>query len=153
MIFAVEPAQDSHIEAIVANLREHDKPTFAATPDPAQALRDVVRKCTGSYVALLDGELLCLWAADVRTVLSDAIFLCMVTTTAAERHPTVFARHAIRIIRNILEEYGQIEGTVVTTNAIAIKWVSWLGAALTETSVPGVLEFRLTQASHPRWRA
>jgi hypothetical protein len=141
MIVAIEPARDSHIEAIVANLREHDKPTFAATADPAQALRDVVRKCTGSYVALLDGELLCLWAADVRTILADAVFLCMVTTTLAERHPTVFARHAIRVIRNILAEYGQIEGTVVTTNAIAIKWVTWLGATRSKRRFPASWSF------------
>lgn len=152
MNIVMEQARPAHVQEILKNLREHDKPLFAAIPDPAQALNDAIRKSSQGYAASLDGEVVALWAADVRTILADAVFLWMVTTRVVERHPIVLVRYATGIIKNILAEYGMIEGTVVTGNTVAIKWVTWLGAELVETPTPGVLEFRLRQSSHRRWR-
>ena len=87
-----------------------------------------------------------------KTVLCDAVYMWMVTTPLAEKHSLAFARRATRVIREVLEEYGEIEGNVVAWNTIAIKWVTWLGAELIETSDVGVFEFKLRRDNYRRAR-
>ena len=144
MNIAIEPARAEHVEAILANLREHDKPLFASIPEPAEMLCEAIRKSSQSYVGLLNGEAVVLWGVEARTILSDTAFMWMVTTPVVEAHPIPFVRRAAVFIRSVLAEHGQVEGTVVTSNTIAVKWVTWLGAELEEVA-PGVLVFRLRQ--------
>ena len=153
MNIAIEPAGEAHVRQVLANLREHDKPLFDSIPHPAETLCEAIRQSSQSYAVLLDGEVMALWGAEIRSILDDSVFVWMVTTPLAEQHPIPFARRATAIAKRFLAEYGRIEGTVVTYNTVAIKWVTWLGAELTETETPGVLIFRLRQSSHPRWRA
>jgi len=146
-MITIEPTTAEHIQEVIANLREHDKPTFAHTGNPVGTLRDIVRRSSESYVGLLDGKLLCMWGITARTILQDTVYMWMVSTPLAEKHSLVFARRAIKVIKEVLEEYGEVEGNVVAWNDIAIKWVTWLGAELIETGEVGVFKFRLGRNS------
>lgn len=143
MIFSIEETRPDHIEEVFTNVREHDKPTFAALDDPAGALTNAVRRSSKSYVGRIDGEIVCLWGIEIRTILADSVFVWMMTTKTAEKHPLLFVRHARAMMKSLLRQYGRIEGTVVTTNTVAMRWVKWLGAELLPTPIEGVLEFRL----------
>jgi hypothetical protein len=146
MIVRVEEARPVHVYEILRNLREHDKAAFALVEDPTEALLDAVRKSSRSYVGLVDGEAMCLWGMNARTILADAVYLWMVTSNTVEEHPFVFVRHSQRMARTILAEYGTIEGHVFISNPMSAKWLKWLGAQLVDSPVDGMLEFRLRRA-------
>jgi hypothetical protein len=146
MIVSVEPAREAHVNAILRRLREHDREAFATVDDPAKLILDEIRQSTTAFVGLIDGEVGCLWGVRARTILSDSVYLWMITSTVAEEHPFVFVRHSRMMAQSILEEYGRIEGHVFVNNPMSMKWIKWLGATIEESPAPGVLEFTLRRA-------
>jgi hypothetical protein len=139
----IEPARDSHVYEIVQRLREHDRAAFASVDDPARVLIDELRQSTRAYVYLLDGEVLCLWAMRARTLLLDAVYLWMIASPLIDRHPVVFVRRSKTLLRELLEEYGAIEGHVWCANDLSIRWLKWLGARFEPSPLDGVLAVRL----------
>jgi hypothetical protein len=146
MIVRIEEARPIHVYEIVQNLREREKRIVADLADPATAIIDEIRRSTRAYAGLLDGEVACLWGIEARTILADAVYLWMFTTTAVEEHPFTFVRHSQRMTETLLEEYATIEGIVAIDNPVSAKWLRWLGATFEPSSIAGMIGFKLRRA-------
>jgi hypothetical protein len=148
MIVRVEEARPVHVYEILHNLRAREAAIVAGIEDPAERILDEMRASTRSYVGLFDGEAVCLWGVQIRTILADAVYLWMFTTRAVEEHPFVFVRHSQRMAEAILEEYGTIEGIVAIDNPTSAKWLHWLGAEFGPSSIEGMVDFRLRRSQY-----
>jgi hypothetical protein len=146
VIVAIEPARPIHVYEILRNLREREKNILAGVEDADKQIIDEVRKSTRAFAGLIDGEVVCLWGIQARTLLADAVYLWMFTSSAVEEHPFVFVRHSQRMARSILDEYATIEGHVAINNPISAKWLRWLGATFEPSSIEGMIDFKLRRA-------
>jgi hypothetical protein len=146
MNISIETANRYHIHDILANLRDYDKDVFDGITDPIGTVFREVQKSSEAFAGLIDDRVLCLWGVHTRTILSNAVYLWVLTSKLVEEHPFLFVRRSKILIDSLLEEYESIDGHVLVTNSMSVKWIKWLGANLQEGPVAGVMEFTLRRA-------
>lgn len=147
MIVALEAARDEHVREILPRLRSREQQLVANLPDPAAALIEEIRGSSEAYAVLFDGAVACLWGIQARSILSDAVYLWMLTSRLMEEHPIAVGRHSRRMCRSILAEYATIEGVVARDNQTSMRWLAWLGATFEQSSIDGMLDFRLRRSA------
>lgn len=115
------------IEAIIPNLRAHDKKTIERLRlDPVALLRTTFMNGSPMFTATVDGAPACMWGLEKRSLLSSWM-LWMLTTDAIDANPVRFLRESRRIIKALSDTYGTIEGMVDSDFEISVRWLRWLG--------------------------
>ena len=147
MIVAIEPARDEHVYRILPNLRAREMKIVAEIPDPAAVLIEGIRQSSQAFALLLDGQVVCLWGVQVRSILADAVYIWLLTSRAIEEHPVLFVRQSRRMREAMLADYAEIEGVVAIDNPVSIRWLGWLGATFAPSAIEGMLDFRLRRAA------
>jgi len=115
------------IEAIIPRLRAHDRKTIEKLSlDPVALLRETYNNGSPMFTATLDGEPICMWGLERKSLLGVWL-LWMLTTDAVDENPVKFLRESRRIVRAFYRDYGTIEGMVDADFDTSVQWLLWLG--------------------------
>lgn len=79
------------------------------------------------FIGLVDGKYACCWGLIPKSLMSDRAYLWLQTTPLVEERKFLFVRHSQRWVEQSLKDYGEIVGFCRPENALAIRWIEWLG--------------------------
>jgi hypothetical protein len=137
----IVPTAPQHVALLLANLRGE----FPEMTASHQLVSDEIAASTMAFSGFIDDEIACMWGIHARTILNDSIYLWLLTTKLVEDHPFVFVRHSQIMARELLKSYSKINGWVLKDNALAVKWLRWLGCTFIAEET-GLLGFELRRA-------
>lgn len=84
------------------------------------------------FVGLVDGQYACCWGLVPPSALSDKAYLWLQTTPLVEERKFLLVRQSQRWMEWALTEYSEIIGFCKPDNALAIRWIKWLGGEFKE---------------------
>lgn len=126
-MISIRATKLTDIEAIIPNLRAHDRKTIERLRlDPVALLRRTFDNGSPMFTATEDGAPVCMWGLEKKSLLSSWM-LWMLTTDAIDENPVRFLRESRKIIKSLSSAYGTIEGMVDSDFEISIRWLRWLG--------------------------
>lgn len=94
----------------------------------AEHLMAFAKASSAVYVGYIDGDVACIYGLMPPSLLSDRVYLWLLTTDTATEHKFVFIRHSQIVIERILAKWDTIIGDALVEDLRAIKWLGWLGA-------------------------
>lgn len=100
--------------------------------DGLPTLRKLLAESAVVYVGKYEGEIACVYGLVPPTLLSESVYLWLLTTELVAQHPFLFVRHSQRVVEQILKKHPMIIGTTSHSNKSAISWLKWLGAEYSE---------------------
>lgn len=104
------------------------KTGISLDPSEVSTMDKCLKMSSTVFVGKIHDDVVCSWGLIPPTVLSNQAYLWMYTTSQLEEHKFLFVRHSQRVIEDMLNEYETIVGHVVMGNALAYRWLRWLGA-------------------------
>lgn len=121
------PAKPEHAEAIVKNLREHDKFEFnVANVNPVKDILKTLKKSPEAWTAVIDNEVCCMWGIKEESVITGA-HMWLITTNLVEQYPYKFLVESKRVTRRAVRTYFMLYGYVDAEYTMSNKWMEWLG--------------------------
>jgi hypothetical protein len=128
------PATVAHAEAIAQNLREADRQEIAASSrfSPRLAIRLSVLSATRAWAGFADEQLVCLFGVSPVSLIEGRGAPWMIGTPLVERYATAFLRRNKRFLPEMQERFTVLENYVDERNALAIRWLQWLGFQMDE---------------------
>lgn len=127
MTLVVDAIQKARVTELISALfpskiTQEEEATFHRFIERSSCLR----------VAILDGELLCLWGLIIPTFLSQEAYLWLHVTEAAREHQFVLVRQSQMEVARLLKDYPTMIGHCEIGEALSIRWLKWLGAIFGE---------------------
>ncbi|MEM6898461.1 MAG: hypothetical protein AAF583_01640 [Pseudomonadota bacterium] len=83
-----------------------------------------------AYTVRIDGNIAAIFGAPPASVVTDSATPWIVSTDVMTAHPLVAARHNWRIVETWKKHHRHLFNYVHAGNALAIKWLKWLGFTL-----------------------
>ena len=111
----------------VRNLRPEQGELITAAMFTEAALDERVQESRHCFVGRANGELAVLWGVLMPSLLTGIGVIWAVTTTVADEHPFVFARHSKLAVDEIKQHYTELKGLVDPRYKRSIRWLKWLG--------------------------
>lgn len=130
MTYALVQAQLFHVEPIAADARAADVAELwaQARVSPAQAMERGLRASPAmSFVVEADGVPLCMFGATAHNALAGVGVPWLVGTNALLRHRREFVRVAPQVVAWLQQAYPVLVNAVNCRNAVAVRWLRWLG--------------------------
>ncbi len=125
---AVRGAVESDIAAILADLRPSDAAEMAALGTTAEdAMRMGLSMSDWAMTGTLDGEPVCMFGVAPQNYLLGFGTPWMLATTRIESSQVAFLRACRPVVQRMLETYPSLSNVVHADNAMAIRWLRWLG--------------------------
>jgi hypothetical protein len=121
------------LEHLAAHLRAQDRAELDAAgwADHLQALEQSVERSRWSQVALIDGEIACVFGcAEYGSLLAPVGVPWLLGTDVLPRYRRVLQRWARRYIEAMLQEYPRLFNAVHADNTVAVHWLRRLGFTL-----------------------
>lgn len=118
---------------LAAHLRAQDRAELNAAgwSDHRVALEASVQRSRWSLVALVDGELACVFGcAEYGSLLAPIGVPWLLGTDVLPRQRRVLQRWAPRYIEAMLQEYPRLFNAVHADNTVAVRWLRRLGFTL-----------------------
>lgn len=127
--YFILPAHEDHAIAMAPHMRPADvAEVYAASGrDPETALISSINRSTQAWTCFVDGEPACIWGVGVVSLLNLRGSPWLLGTCHVERHPKEFLRQSRTFLREMLVTYSHLENHVDSRNALAVRWLSWLG--------------------------
>lgn len=100
----------------------------SAFPWALKHLRNSAETSACAYVGFIDGEVACVYGLVPPSLMSDKVYLWLLTTDTVDKHKFVFIRHSQMVIERVLWDYDHIFGETIISDEKAIRWLRWLGA-------------------------
>lgn len=125
----IVPATLEHAAAVAAKLRDADREEIAATSarDPRSVLRLAVIASHRAWAGVADGEPVAVFGVAPANLLDGRGSPWLFGTEWIERHPAAFLRRTRRLMPQMRAGYAMLENYVDTRNAMAKRWLAWLG--------------------------
>jgi len=125
----VVAAEPGHIPPIAAAMRQADRDEVwaAAAAAPEEALRRSLAQSPLAWTGLVDGMPVCMFGAAASSVLAGHACPWLLATDAVEGHAIAFLRRNRRHVRLMLQAFGRLSNRVDARNALALRWLGWLG--------------------------
>lgn len=124
------PAIPTDIDALIArgipesNLQEIRR---VSCMHPEAALRATFDGADYRVSSWLGDEILALWGASRKSLVSDTGYYWLIASKASESRPIVFARECKRMHSVFDGQFGRLENFVDAGNERIIRWLEWLG--------------------------
>jgi hypothetical protein len=129
----IRPVEPGDIEYLAENLRAQDRAELDAAgwADHRQALIASVKRSRWAQVAVIDGELACVFGcAEYGSLIAPVGVPWLLGTDVIPRHRRVLQRWARRYIEAMLQEYPRLFNAVHAGNTVAMHWLKRLGFTL-----------------------
>lgn len=104
----------------------------AKDPKSIKILTEFAYLSSMVYIGKVDDEVACVWGFIQPSLLSQEVYLWLLTTDLVEEHKFLFVRHSQRHIEQMLKRYPLIVGDCVIGDSKAMKWLRHLGAVFGE---------------------
>lgn len=132
--YQVVPATPAHAAELAANMREADVAEIWAgwRHTPAEALDRSMKGSRDTMAGLADGRVVCMFGVGSYTILSDIACPWLLGSEELPQHARAFLRLNRVYARHIKDEYAILENYVDARNAVAIRWLRWLGFTIWE---------------------
>lgn len=139
----VVPAEPFHVEQFADKLRQADRDEIWAARHvlPAQAISEGVRGGQ-AWAAHIDDEPAAIFGVRPLSLLSGVGVPWMLGTPVIERCPMAFLRPCQDYVEQMQSGYRYLINWVDERNAMAHRWLEWLGFSLGE-AMPFGIEQRL----------
>lgn len=95
--------------------------------DPMTLIEDAIDRADQCWVGRVDGDIVCVWGIQGKTLLSDEVYLWLVTTDLVEKHQFKFLRYSQDFIKELSTRYRRVWGLVDAEYDTSIRWLKWLG--------------------------
>lgn len=153
----VAPTEE-HIDAIAARARPADVDEIWATGHHtvAQAMLAGMRYSTMAYTALFYDKPVCMFGVAPASLLGSKGIPWMIGTVDLEQYQFMFLRRSKAQLRKALLQYAELENYVDARNALAQRWLRWMGFALDTDAVPygpdkmPFIRFRMSRSAQER---
>jgi hypothetical protein len=103
-------------------------PEARAIPDSRSILDRWLKMSEEVWLGTYDGQVACVWGLVPPSIISNRVYLWLLTTDLAEQHKFIFVRQSQLAIENAFRRYDVIVGHVEVGNCAARRWLRWLGA-------------------------
>ena len=121
-------AVESDIAAIVADVRQADVDEIAALGRTvAEAMASGMTLGDWSATGLIDGVPVCMFGVASASIIGGIGIPWLITTNKVAAHDKVFLRRCKPVVDAMLASYPRLSNIVAEDNAVAIKWLRWLG--------------------------
>lgn len=136
--YAVVHAAPEHAAWVAEHMRAADVAEVWAgwRHTPRQAVeRSLAVSRDASYAGLADNVPFCVFGVGVATALSSVGSPWLLGTDDLPRHAEAFLRGSRAFVGHARNEYSRLENYVDARNAVAVRWLRWLGFTV-EEAVP-----------------
>lgn len=140
MTVVVVQATAAHADAVATRAREDDVRELWAVAHvtPAQAIRQGLALSGEARAALFDGVPACVFGVSTLPEFPGYAVPWMIGTSVLEQHQTAFLRRCRPVVQEWEARYDRLVNWVDARNAIAIRWLRWLGFTIGEAMPYGV---------------
>lgn len=128
-VIEIVPARASHLRRIAAVMRQADLDEVqAATGRPVLAVLSAsYRRSSMCMVALVDGQPEVIFGAGDLNILTGTGAPWLLGSDAVVTHRREFLRRSVHWRDQLLKRYAILKNVVDARNAVAIRWLRWLG--------------------------
>lgn len=128
-VIEIVPARASHLRRIAAVMRQADLDEVeAGTGRPVLAVLSLsFRRSSLCMVALVDGQPEVIFGAGDLNVLTATGAPWLLGSDAVVIHRREFLRRSVHWRDQLLRRYAVLRNVVDCRNAVAIRWLRWLG--------------------------
>ena len=132
--YAIVPATEEHIGAIASDIRGADRAELWAADHhtPEEAMRKALDRTVDPLVGLVDGVPVVMWGVSPFTFSGRTGIPWLVSTNRLEKHFRIFLKGCKLYIDKYRNEYDTMFNFVDERNAVAIRWLKWLGFTVEE---------------------
>lgn len=124
----VRDAREEDIAAILADIRPADVDEMAALgTTPERALRGGMAVSDWTMTGVVDGVPVCMFGVAPQSVLSGIGRPWMLAATGLEAAQVPFLRASRPVVRAMRASYPRLINLVDARNAVAMRWLRWLG--------------------------
>lgn len=96
--------------------------------DPKRVIEDAIDHAEQCWVGKIDGQIVCIWGTErTGTLLSDEVYLWVLTTKLVDEHPFLFLRYSREFVKQLCERNHRVWGLVNPRYTVSIQWLKWLG--------------------------
>lgn len=133
-------AQPWHIVPVARAMRQADRDEIWASSRslPVEALVGGFNGSSHVWTGLVGGEPICMFGVAPVSLLSGAGRPWMLGTDGVERHQVAFLRRCRPCVAAMRSVYDSLENWVDERNAVAHRWLRWLGFRLEDPQPWGV---------------
>ncbi len=128
----IVPATVRQAREMAPKMRKADiQEIWAATGEmPDEALIRSIQSATGAWAGYWDNEICCIFGVSPESIISGKGNIWMLGTELIEKHPTVFLRHSVQVVKDMHKSYRYLHNWVDVRNEVSIRWLKWLGFTL-----------------------
>ena len=131
----IRPATVDDAAQILASVREYDWQAVQGWRlEPLLMLRETIARATETYLGLIDDTPVSLVVVQVKNVCAGHADVGVLSMQAADDHPLVYARHTMRLCRELQSRYMCLTGETDEAYGLSRRWLSWLGFELNENT-------------------
>lgn len=132
--YRIVPATPAHAAELAANMREADVAEVWAgwRHTPTEAINRSIAVSRDPLAGLADGRVVCIFGVASPIILSAVASPWLLGAKELPRHSRTFLRLNRLYTRHIRNEYAILENYVDARNALAIRWLRWLGFTIWE---------------------
>jgi hypothetical protein len=101
------------------------------------------------WMGLIDNKVACVWGVVLPTLLSTRAYIWLWNSDIIKGYPFVFIRRAQIVIRDLLEEYDEVNGAVNSNlpgACSSVRWLKLLGAKFGSPTEKGLIPFWIRKA-------
>lgn len=138
--YEVVPATDEHAVALAAVMRKADidEVWAACRFKPLEALRMSMLVSRDPSTGLADGRPVCMFGVgEFGTIIAPRTQPWLLGAEELPKHARTFLRMNRSYIKRVREQYSVLENYVDARNALAIRWLKWLGFDIKEPVIFG----------------
>ncbi|MBY3055036.1 hypothetical protein HF263_02945 [Rhizobium leguminosarum] len=134
MNITLEKPQPWHVQFVADNMRQADRDEVAATSDrdPVAALWFSIEKSDAVWTVLFDGIPAAIFGVGVVSIATGTAAPWMLGTPAIMTHYVEFLKLSRNFRNQLLKQYSTLRNAVDARNAVAIRWLCWLGFSFYE---------------------
>jgi len=119
-----------HARELALTMREADRAEVLAQSGlhPALALGMSLGSSVKAWTGLIDGRVACIWGVSASDELDEAVGVpWMLGSELLVTHQRLFLRNCLACVEDMQALFPVLENYVDERNAVAIRWLRWLG--------------------------
>lgn len=122
-------ATPEHAAAIAADARPADTAELWAQAriTPEQAMRRGIETSVFAFTGMIDETPACMFGVAPASLLGGVGVPWMIAANSIERHQVTFLRACRPVVAEMRRMFPVLVNAVDTRNALAIRWLRWLG--------------------------